>query len=82
MFDVAGRQTSAQLWIFEIHQIVEGRSIVQAFRKGVCRQECEIAGLALYGDLRGVVDRIGAGKGIGVAGAVTDLGPAGAEIWI
>ena len=37
--DVAGRQPAAQLSIFEIHQVVEGRRIVQAFSKGIRRQE-------------------------------------------
>jgi hypothetical protein len=82
MSDVAGRQPSAQLRIFEIHQVVERRRIVQTFRKGVRRQERKIVGLAFYRDLRRVVDRIGARKRIGVAGAVAHLGPAGTEIWI
>ena len=80
--DVAGRQPSAQLSIFEIHQVVESRRIVQAFSKGIRRQERKIAGLALYRDLRGVVDRIGARKRIGVVGAVAHLRSAGAEIGI
>jgi hypothetical protein len=83
MFDVARRQAPAQLGIFEIHQVVEGRRIVQAFSKRVRRQERKIVGLALYRDLRGVVDRIGARKRIGVAGAVAHLqSGTGAEIWI
>jgi len=81
--DVALEKPSAQLGIFEIHQVVEGRRIIETLGKSIRRQESKIVGFALNGDLRGVVDRIGSGQCIGIAGTKAYLEcRARAEIWI